>query len=73
MNECMSEWNEMEWNAMNERTNCVDGWMERWTEGRTEGRTNKRTLSVQKARRSDSWFWDYFIGYVVLQFLFWLR
>lgn len=26
----------------------------------------------QKVRRSDSWFWDYFIGYIVLEFLYWL-
>lgn len=28
--------------------------------------------TTQKVRRHDSWFWDYFIGYIVLEFLYWL-
>jgi len=32
-----------------------------------------RVLLIQKVRRNDSWLWDYLIGYLVLEFLYWLR
>ena len=32
-----------------------------------------RVLLIQKVRRNDSWLWDYLVGYLVLEFLYWLR
>jgi len=32
-----------------------------------------RVLLIQQVRRNDSWLWDYLIGYLVLEFLYWLR
>lgn len=31
------------------------------------------TFLLQSVLRNSSWFWDYFIGYVLLQFLYWIR
>lgn len=32
-----------------------------------------KVISLQPVKTKESWFWDYLIGFHVLQFLYWLR